>query len=421
MGRILLGMVVSRVAASMLGVALVLFTLEQFGSPELAGLVTFASVMPGLLIGPIVGALLDRHGRARLIIVDQAVAFGSLLAIGALAIAGALTPLLLVLITALTGLTHPLSNVGLRTLFPLIVPRRLWERVNALDSNGYVVATLIGPPVAGLLVELLGGPEAMLVIASLYLIAAVVIVGVKDPPGSTSAEGRLLVNAWHGLRYTFNNRTLLGLGVAFSVLNVGGGIVSIVLPVILLSELGLGGVVVGSVWAVMGVTGGIGALAAGRLRIGGLERPILVWGMVGYAATMLLVLASPTLAVILLAVALQGLVNGPMDVAMFTLRQRRTDPAWLGRAFAVSMSLNFLGYPVGAALGGQLVAIGTAFAIGTAVVITAVSAFLAWWLIPRDAPTFDGKADSEASARPAAPTPADEPTPADDAVSPRAP
>ena len=389
MGRILLGMVVSRVAAGMLGVALVLFTLERFGSPELAGLVTFASVTPGLLIGPIAGALLDRHGRARLIIVDQCVAFSSLLAIAVLAMTNTLTPALLVLITAVAGLTHPLSNVGLRTLFPLMVPRRLWERVNALDSNGYVVATLLGPPAAGVLVETVGGPATLLVIASLYLVAAAVIVGVKDPPGSTSAEGRILRNAWDGLRYTFRNKTLLGIGVGIAVLNVGAGILSIVLPVILLTELHLGGTVVGGVWAVMGVTGGIGALLAGRWRISGIEKPILVWGMVGYAVTSVLVLVSPTLAVMVLMVALQGFINGPMDVAMFTLRQRRTDPAWLGRAFAVSMSLNFLGYPIGAALGGQLVASSSAVAIGVAIVVTVASALLAWWFIPRDAPTFD--------------------------------
>jgi MFS family permease len=373
----------------MLGVALVLFTLEQFHSPGLAGLVTFASVTPGLLIGPIAGALLDRHGRARLIIVDQCVAFASLLAVAVLAMTGTLTPALLILITAVAGLTHPLSNVGLRTLFPLMVPRRLWERVNALDSNGYVVATLLGPPAAGVLVETVGGPVTLLVIASLYLVAAAVIVGVKDPPGSTSAEGRILRNAWEGLRYTFQNKTLLGIGIGLAVLNVGGGIISIVLPVILLTDLRLGGTVVGGVWAVMGVTGGIGALLAGRWRISGMEKTILVWGMAGYAVSSVLVLVSPTLAIIVLTVALQGFINGPMDVAMFTLRQRRTDPAWLGRAFAVSMSLNFLGYPIGAAVGGQLVAVSSAAAIGVAIVVTAASAVLAWWFIPRDAPTFD--------------------------------
>lgn len=391
MGRILLGMVLSRVAASMLGVALVLFTLERFASPGLAGLVTLTSVTPGLVVGPIAGALLDRHGRARLIIVDQAMAFAALLAIAVLAMAGALSEPLLIAITALAALTNPLSNVGLRTLFPLIAPRHLWERVNALDSNGYVVATLVGPPAAGVLVEVLGGPAALLVIAVLYALAAAVIVGVKDPPGSTSADGRILRNAWDGLRYTLRNRTLLGLGVGLAVLNVGGGIVSIVLPVVLLSDLGLGSAVVGGVWAIMGVTGGVGALLAGRWRIGGLEQPMIVAGMAAYAATCLLMAGSPTLAVIIVAVALQGLVNGPMDVALFTLRQRRTDPAWIGRAFAVSMSLNFIGYPIGAALGGQLVTVSDTLAMGVAALAAGLSAVLAWWLIPRRAQSFDGR------------------------------
>jgi len=391
MGRILLGMVLSRVAASMLGVALVLFTLERFASPGLAGLVTLTSVTPGLVVGPIAGALLDRHGRARLIIVDQAMAFAALLAIAVLAMAGALSEPLLIAITALAALTNPLSNVGLRTLFPLIAPRHLWERVNALDSNGYVVATLVGPPAAGVLVEVLGGPAALLAIAVLYALAAAVIVGVKDPPGSTSADGRILRNAWDGLRYTLRNRTLLGLGVGLAVLNVGGGIVSIVLPVVLLSDLGLGSAVVGGVWAIMGVTGGVGALVAGRWRIGGLEQPMIVAGMAAYAATCLLMAGSPTLAVIIVAVALQGLVNGPMDVALFTLRQRRTDPAWIGRAFAVSMSLNFIGYPIGAALGGQLVTVSDTLAMGVAALAAGLSAVLAWWLIPRRAQSFDGR------------------------------
>jgi hypothetical protein len=63
---------------------------------------------------------------------------------------------------------------------------------------------------------------------------------------------------------------------------------------------------------------------------------------------------------------LVGLVNGPFDIAMFTVRQRRTDPAWLGRAFAISMGFNFIGFPVGAALSGVIAAssLGGALALG---------------------------------------------------------
>ena len=71
-------MMLARVAQSMVAVALVLFTLDRYGSPAFAGLVTFASIFPGLLISPIAGALLDRHGRIRLVILDYVVALVAL-------------------------------------------------------------------------------------------------------------------------------------------------------------------------------------------------------------------------------------------------------------------------------------------------------------------------------------------------------
>jgi MFS family permease len=386
LGRILLGMSLSRIGGSMLGVAIVLFTLERFESPSLAGLVTFASVAPGLFISPIVGALLDRHGRTRLIILDQLVGAGCLVLIAALALSETLTPLTLVLVTAVAGLTAPLTSVGLRTIFPILVPRRLWERVNALDSNGYVVATLIGPPLAGLLVQVAGGPQTLLLIAALFGVSALVFVGTADPHTETESTGKLLVDAWQGLQYTLRNPTLRALGVSMSVLNLGWGIVTIVLPVLLLQQLGYGEAMVGIAFAVSGVTGGIGALVAGRWRIQGRERPLLVWPLLLMALAVLAMLISPTLPVILGAMAFSGLLNGPLDVAMFTLRQRRTDQAWMGRAFAVSMSLNFLGYPIGAALGGTLITVSTAAALATSVAFTVLAGVFASFLLPRSSP-----------------------------------
>lgn len=400
MGRILLGMAVARIGGSMLGVAIVLFALARFKSPALAGLVTFASVAPGLFMGPVVGALLDRHGRARLIVLGQAAGAVGLVLVAALALADALTPPVLVLLTAAVGMTQPLAAVGLRTLFPILVPKRLWERVNAVDSNGYVVATLVGPPAAGFLVQVAGGPAALLAIALLYGLSAAVLVGTPDPRTDTASTGSLLRDAWLGFDYTIRNPTLRALGVSLTVLNLGWGIVNIVLPVIVLQQLHLGEGVVGLVYAIGGLTGGVGALIAGRWRIQGRERPILVWTSAGMAAATVALLVSPTLPVIVGVMAVTGFLNGPMDVAMFTLRQRRTEQAWMGRAFAVSMALNFMGYPFGAAAGGTLVAMGVGVAIGVSVAFTGASAILAAVMLPRGEPVA---AEATAAAEPAAP------------------
>ena len=387
LGRVLLSMQIVRIAESMVGVALVLFTLTEYDSPALAGLVTLVSILPGLLVSPIAGALLDRHGRTRLIILDYIVALVTICGIGALAIAGVLTPALLLLIAGVSSLTSILSHTGLRSLFPIIVPSHLWERVNAVDSNGYVVATIIGPPLAAGLVAVLGGATALILIGLMFGAAALAMIGAPDPRPAAPSTASVWRDAWDGLRYTWRNRTLRGLGFGISVLNLSSGMTTIVVPLIVLTRLGLGEAAVGWVFAVSGIAGMCSVFLAGRLDTRGREWGLLVGPMFAFVPALALLLPGlSSLAFLVASMALAGLLNGPMDIALFTVRQRRTDPAWMGRAFAVSMSFNFIGMPIGAALAGVLAAESLEAAILFGVAAAFAGAVLAAVMVPRRAP-----------------------------------
>ena len=76
-----------------------------------------------------------------------------------------------------------------------------------------------------------------------------------------------------------------------------------------------------------------------------------------------------------------------MDIGLFTMRQRRTDPAMLGRAFAVSMAFNFLGYPIGAAIGGVLATTSLDAAIWLGAGASVVATIFAVVMIPRQVDT----------------------------------
>ena len=378
-------MALARIAGSMVSVTAILFTLTTYHSPALAGLVTFAGTAPGLIVSPIAGALLDRHGRSRLVVLDYLLGAIALALIATLAMANELPAWLLVCIAAVSSLTNPLSNTGLRSLFPMIVPEHLWERVNAVDSNGYVVATLIGPPAAAALVQIWGGPPTFLVIAVVFAAAAIVLVRIPDPRPSMTSTGGLLGDAWRGLVYTARHATLRPLGLAMTSLNISSGMVTIIIPIIILDRLHQGPIVVGAAWALSAVFGMAAALTFGRRDSRGRERRWLALSMVGYAIGTALFLPSPGLLLLLVAMSLSGFVNGPLDIALFTLRQRRTDPAWMGRAFAVSMSFNFAGFPIGSAIGGWLVDQSIELAIAIAVIGCLVGAAIAWFLIPVEA------------------------------------
>jgi predicted MFS family arabinose efflux permease len=78
-----------------------------------------------------------------------------------------------------------------------------------------------------------------------------------------------------------------------------------------------------------------------------------------------------------------GALAGPIDVALLTLRQRRTDPRQFGRVLSISMSLNVAGYPIGSALAGMVISgsLSAAFILAGAASLLAA---LAAALIPRD-------------------------------------
>src|SRR5438309_8402207 len=94
----------SRTALAMSMVAFVLFALQRFHSPGIAGLTVFLLIFPGLAMSPINGALLDRFGRARLMILDFSIAAGGVLFIAVLGELNALGTASLLLIIAVTSL-----------------------------------------------------------------------------------------------------------------------------------------------------------------------------------------------------------------------------------------------------------------------------------------------------------------------------
>jgi uncharacterized membrane protein YuzA (DUF378 family) len=318
----------------------------------------------------------------------------SLALIGGLALAGLLPAGLLVLIALVSSVTGIFSHTGLRSLFPILVPRHLWERVNAIDSNGYVVATIIGPPLAAGLVATVGGPQTILAIAVAFGVAGLVMIRVPEPFVETVTTGRLLPDAWQGVLYFWNNPTLRGLGLSLSIVNLAAGMTTIVIPLVVIEVLGAGQAAVGLVFALAGLAGMVSVLVFGQVDTRGRERTMIVIPMFLSAGAVALILPAAGaggievglgagLAFLAAHSLTIGLLQGPLDIALFTVRQRRTDPAWMGRAFAVSMAVNFMGFPIGAAAAGAIATVSLPAAVGLGVVACLVGGTLAAIMVPR--------------------------------------
>jgi MFS family permease len=181
------------------------------------------------------------------------------------------------------------------------------------------------------------------------------------------------------------------------VLNTGWGIVTVALPLAVFAR-GGGAGAVGAILGLEGLVGVPAAILGGRLDTRGRERSIVALCAVAFGAAALVLLA-PSLVTLYLGLAVIGAANGPLNIVVFALRQRRTAPAWFGRVFAISLSLNYAGMPIGAALAGAVAGRSLTAALIVAALLPLVSAVLVW-NIPRDEHPEDAGTDLAAGGAP---------------------
>ncbi|TMD88638.1 MAG: MFS transporter [Chloroflexi bacterium] len=385
-GRVVLGTLLARLGGQMWGIILVLFVLQRYRSPSLAGLTLLLSILPGLIFSPVAGALLDRQGRVRLMILDYLVTAGLTAAIVILSLAHRLPPPPLLLIVSFLGVSNILSITGTRSLFPLMLPRNLWDRANGLDSSLYSLTTVMGPAIAGVAVARFGPEAAFVVAAGVVALAAISLLGVREPVARAEPEGSLIGDAWAGLMYVVRHPSLRGLAITLFICNLGFGVLPVGIPVLVLRHLHGSAATVGQVFAVFGLAGLVTGLIIGRVNTEGRER-LLIAGCIGVQGVALALLAfANALPMVFVLAAVVGGAESVVNVGLFALRQRRTDPAWFGRAFAVSMSLNFAGLPIGSAISGPLLEHSLTLPLLLGAGISSVSVVAALLLIPGRGP-----------------------------------
>jgi MFS family permease len=279
--QLLLAASLSRLASSMLLFAIVLYVIAEFHSASVAGLAGFFLTLPGFIVSPVAGAVLDRLGAVRAVALDTISSAVFIGVIALLATGKVLTIPVLIVLLSLYSLTSPLTAGGVRTLFPRFVRAEAYDKVNALDLSTFSVIDVAGPLVAGVLFAAVGANPALLSVAGLYVLAGISLTLLRGGGAGPAFAVRqhLLRDAWEGITYLFRNPTLRGLAVSYSLYQAAAGMLIVIVPVAVERWLGNSSSddrYVGLLWALMGLAGAVGALIAGKLLRAGVERGYMV-------------------------------------------------------------------------------------------------------------------------------------------------
>jgi MFS family permease len=331
-------------------------------SPGEVAVLSALGVAPGVLVGLFAGGRVDRAAKRPLLIGADVVRALLIFTIPAAAWLGALSMPQLYAVAALVGAATTLFQIADNSYLPALVgPESLVEgnaKMEATDS----IAESTGPGAAGILVDLLTAPVAMLIDAASYLWSAFLlgrIRAVEPPAAPADADATVLSDAAAGLRAVRSHPIVGPSLLAESVITFFGGFFMALYMVMALETLGLSPAVTGVVISVGGIGALAGALIAEPLsRALGTGRAMAVSLAVGVAANLLIPLAigAERLAIpLLVAHQLIGdALLGAYLVHSISLRQRVLSPAVLGRANATFHVAGGVMLPAGALISGVL-------------------------------------------------------------------
>ena len=360
------GQAVSGIGTSLSQIATVYWLMQATGSATIMGLVSMAAAIPGVVLGPLGGALADRYPRRRLIVAGDGILGVVMVLVGIafLTIDGAVAFKVGALIVAgvLTGIVGAFFRPAVMASIPNLVPAARLNTANALNSFSLTTSMTIGQAIGGVLFRVLGAPLLLAINGVTYLLSAFSEWFIRMPQAVPAAppSWRSLVAAFGvdivaGLRYVWNRAGLRNMVLAFAVLNFVTAPLVVLLPILLDQHRNLAPDWYGYLMATMAAGNLAGMALAGAVGIDGRAR--MVWGIgtifaMGGSTFVLGVATTPYF--FLAANAIAGVFNGVMMVTFTTLMQTTTPDALRGRVMSVMMTVMGGTVPVAMGLAGVL-------------------------------------------------------------------
>ena len=360
------------------------------GTAVEVGWLNAARWLPYLVLGLVVGTLVDRVRRRPVMMVTDGVRAGLLALVPLAHVTGVLTfPLLLAVVLAF-GTASLVNDAASQSFVPRLVPRASLQRAHARLDGAGAVAQTAGPAVAGLLVRLVGAPLAVLVDAASYLYSVAVVASLRDvaePPRTQSARLRardLAGEVAEGVRWVYARSGLARLAVATHVWFAAQAVLVVVTAPYALIRLRLTPLELGLVYAVAGVGALVGAsvtTAVGRrLGTGGAIITAHLTSAVGVVVMALALLAPagwPAAVVLAGGQLLHGWAMGLSNSHEMSYRQALTPDALQARTNTTMRSLNRAVVVVVSPLAGLAAdRIGYGWSLGFAAAVFALSGLL---------------------------------------------
>ncbi|NTW00025.1 MAG: MFS transporter [Oscillochloris sp.] len=345
--RLWYGQVVSQLGDWLDSIALFTLLLNLTGSGEAVGLLLVAEFLPGALVGPFAGVVVDRLPHRLVLILSD---IGrALLVLFLLLVRDAGDLWLIYLVVALKVVLTAFFEPARSAIMPDVCTREELVPANAISGATWSAMLAFGAALGGLVVGTLGVQASFLLDTASYLLSAGLIATVRtgvrrEAPATRQPLGKapvtqVLHELSEGLRYIFTHHEVAWITFSKAIWSLGGGIL------LLLTLFGRdlfpvgqdGALSIGLLYAARGVGAGIGPILAQRLFGDGQQVMRRAVGLAFFFSALgyLGVSYAPGLAIAMLAVMIAHIGGSIQWVFSTALLQMRLPAQLRGRVFAI--------------------------------------------------------------------------------------
>ena len=357
-------------------------------SPGQMGALAASAALPVLTIGLFAGAWVDRLRRRPLMIVTDLVRALILLSVPLAAAFGFLDMSLLYAVVLFSSICTVLFDSAYHAYLPTLVTREHLIEGNSRLALSSSLAEVLGPGLAGVLVQALTAPVAILVDSLSFVVSAFSLAAIRQPetmPAAPAERQPIGHEIIEGLAAVWHEPALRALALSSGTRSFFGNFIGVLYALYAIRELGFGAAALGLTIAMGGVGDLLGALLAQpAVQRFGLRRTLIGATLLGGLISLLVPLARGPLGLAIAMLMTSQLLGDGLrsifSIHEISLRQAITPDRLLGRVSA-SMNLTAGGIgPLGALVGGFL---GGALGIRPTLALAALGGgvLAAFWLL----------------------------------------
>jgi MFS family permease len=341
-------------------VAIPWFVLQETGSAALTGLTGFFTWLPVVFAAFFGGVVVDRLGFRKTSIVADIASAGAVAAIPALHLTVGIEIWQLFVLVFVGALLDAPGVTARRSLLPEIVElaQMPMERATSIVQAIRQGSFLVGAPIGGLLVAVVGAPSALWIDAASFA-ASAAVVGTLVPAALAlplrEEKTGYFADLAEGIRFVWRDRLIRAIVITVLLTNfLDAPLASVILPVFVDNEFG-SAKHLGLLLGVFGAASIVGAVAFGAIGHRLPRRRTFVICFFLASIPYIALATTPSLAATLVIAAAFGIVGAPLNPILNTVGFERIPAVLRGRVLGTVTAAAYSAIPLGILGGGIMI------------------------------------------------------------------